>query len=238
MYSFDSRIRYSEVDFKGNLTFEGLLNYFQDCSTFQSEDLGVGLAYMKEINLVWVLSSWQIVVKRYPALGEKIKIGTLPYEFKSFLGSRNFVMYDEAGEEIAIANSLWTLLDISTNKPALPTQPMLDKYIVEPKLEMEYAPRKIRFSKENHEELETITVRKHNLDTNMHVNNGQYVAIAMELLPEGFCVKQMRAEYKKQAFLNDVFYPKKMCEDGKVIISLENEEGEAYFVAEFIERTE
>ncbi|MGN0381038.1 MAG: acyl-[acyl-carrier-protein] thioesterase, partial [Suilimivivens sp.] len=38
MYTYKSRIRYSEIDEGGNLRLETLLDYFQDCSTFQSED--------------------------------------------------------------------------------------------------------------------------------------------------------------------------------------------------------
>ena len=74
MYAFDSRIRYSETDSEGYLTLDALLNYFQDCSTFHSEDVGLGIGYMKEIGQVWVLSSWQIVVNRYPKFrGKKRK---------------------------------------------------------------------------------------------------------------------------------------------------------------------
>ena len=35
MYEFDSRVRYSEVDHHGTMTVPALINYFQDCSTFQ-----------------------------------------------------------------------------------------------------------------------------------------------------------------------------------------------------------
>ena len=48
MYAFDSRIRYSECDSEGKLAVTGLLNYFQDCSTQQSEDLGVGVEALHE----------------------------------------------------------------------------------------------------------------------------------------------------------------------------------------------
>ena len=51
MYAFDSRIRYSETDSEGELTLNALLNYFQDCSTFHSEDVGLGIGYMKEIEI-------------------------------------------------------------------------------------------------------------------------------------------------------------------------------------------
>ena len=48
MYEFDSRVRYSEVDHHGTMTVPALINYFQDCSTFQSEDLGIGTTVLKE----------------------------------------------------------------------------------------------------------------------------------------------------------------------------------------------
>ena len=41
-YQWKQRIRYSEVDGERKLTIPNLVNYFQDCSTFQSEELGVG----------------------------------------------------------------------------------------------------------------------------------------------------------------------------------------------------
>ena len=46
MYSFNERIRYSELGENGELSLVGLLNLFQDCSTFQSEDLGLGIKYL------------------------------------------------------------------------------------------------------------------------------------------------------------------------------------------------
>ena len=43
-YSFTSRIRYSEIGEDGCLTLPGLINYFQDCSTFHSEAVGMNIA--------------------------------------------------------------------------------------------------------------------------------------------------------------------------------------------------
>ena len=160
MYSFESRIRYSEVGKDSKLTLEELLDYFQDCSTFHSEDIGVGTAYLSDNDMVWVLSSWQIIVDRYPELGEKVTIGTFPYDFKGFLGYRNFVMLDEAGNRIAYANSIWTLLSIEKQVPVRPTPLMVEKYVLEEKLPMDYAPRKIAVPEQT-EEQEAIIVKKH-----------------------------------------------------------------------------
>lgn len=83
MHQYQTRIRYSELDESGHLKQEALLDYFQDCSTFQSEDLGIGIEYLKDRNMVWMLSNWQIVSERYPLLGETVTVGTQPYEHLS-----------------------------------------------------------------------------------------------------------------------------------------------------------
>ena len=76
MYSFNSRIRYSECGADGYLTIVALLNYFQDCSTFQSEDLGVGVAALHERGTLWVVNSWQIDIMRLPRLCDRVGIYT------------------------------------------------------------------------------------------------------------------------------------------------------------------
>ena len=43
MYTFNSRVRYSETDEGGCPSVSGIINYMQDCSTFQPEDCGVGV---------------------------------------------------------------------------------------------------------------------------------------------------------------------------------------------------
>ena len=84
---------------------------------------------------------------------------------------------------------------------------------------------------------EAIVVKKHHLDTNHHVNNGQYVNMAMDCLPEAFAanrrIRQLRAEYKMQAFLGDKLYPYIVEAEDGMIVSLRNEEGKPYVNVEF-----
>ena len=235
MYTFDSRIRYSETDSEGRLTMAALINYFQDCSTFHSEDVGLGLRYLRERNLVWVLSSWQIVVERYPEMGERVTIGTCPYDMKGFLGYRNFWMTDEGGNYIAKANTLWSLLDAAAGKPSTVTMEMAEGYGLGEKLEMEYAPRKIAIP-QGGTIREPITVKQHHIDANHHVNNQQFVNMAMDFLPEDFAVVQLRAEYKKQAFLDDVLIPYVAQEGTRLVVSLTDQGDLPYVVIEFAKR--
>lgn len=225
MYTFDSRIRYSEIDKNAELTIESLIDYFQDCSIFHTQDGPADMAYLKERNLAWVLSSWQIEVKRYPRLCEEVTIGTLPYEIRGFFGGRNFFMDTKDGERLAVANSLWTLLDFSKNAPSRVTQEIIDAYPVEPRLEMDYADRKIRLP-EGGEVFkgEDIPVRPHHLDTNDHVNNGEYIRMAIDSLPDkDVRISSMRAEYRKQARLGDVLTPE--------IIKVSNQDGISYTIS-------
>ena len=64
MYSFDSRVRYSETGENGRLSIRGMIDYMQDCSTFQSEDAGVGVRYFEESHKAWMLSSWRIRIRQ------------------------------------------------------------------------------------------------------------------------------------------------------------------------------
>jgi len=160
MYTFDSRVRYSEIDHTGNMTLPALINYFQDCSTFQSEDIGLGTEVLKAKKKAWILSYWQIVIERLPALGERITAGTFATEFKGLYGNRNFVLDDARGNRLAYANSVWVFMDMEKGRPARPEPEDVLPYGSEPALEMEYEDRKIRLP-ENLEEKPSFPVRKY-----------------------------------------------------------------------------
>ena len=42
MYTIEGRVRYSEVDSGNKIKLPAIVNYFQDCTTFQSEDMELG----------------------------------------------------------------------------------------------------------------------------------------------------------------------------------------------------
>lgn len=232
IYGVDSRIRFSEVDMNLNLTLGSAIDYFQDCSTFQSEDVGMSVKYLAEKNRAWILSSWQIVVKRFPRLGEQVRVETWPYDFHGFFGYRNFSMTDESGERIIYANSLWIFMNTESGRPVKVDREQLECFRLEEKLTMDYADRKIAMPLIT-EEQEAFQVAKHHLDTNHHVNNAQYIKMAEEYLPEGFALAEMQAEYKKAAMLHDVIVPRVAKEDGRFTVALTDEEGKPYAVVVF-----
>ena len=202
MYSFDSRVRFSETEEDGTLSIQGMMNYLQDCSGFQSEDAGVGVRHLAGLHRAWFVYSWNIVIDRMPVLGERIRISTWPNRFRGIFGYRNFTIQDESGEYLVRAESVWFYVDTDTGAP-----------IKAPDMG---------------EECDPVTVMPHHLDTNHHVNNAQYVEMARECLPEDFRIFRICAEYRKAAKLGDVIFPLAAKTGDGYVVSLKSEAGEAY----------
>ena len=204
----------------------------------QSEDAGVGIGYLGREKKAWLLSSWQIVIGRRPVLGDRIKVLTWPYAVKGLYALRNFAILDEKGEYLVKANSYWFLMNTETGRPMRITDADTDPYgEFNPKIEMEDAGRKIAVPKEM-EETGRLVVMKHLLDTNLHVNNAQYVDIARELVPSGIEIGEIRAEYRKAAVLGDEIVVKRAREGMSRLVSLCNANGDVFANVELKERTQ
>lgn len=233
MYTFDSRIRYSEAGENGRITVNAIIDYMQDCTNFQSEDLGVGLEYHKEHQLMWVLNSWQIVIEQYPKMGDKITVGTQAYGFEKMFGYRNFLLTDAEGKCVAKANSNWVLMDLKKSRPTIVTPEIGNVYGTAEPLEMDYAPRKIKLP-ENGIEKEGFIVREYHLDTNHHVNNRQYVQMATEFIAHDAVVRELRVEYRKQAVFGDQITPVVYeVSEQEIIVSLNGEDGKPFAVVQY-----
>lgn len=238
MYTFTGRIRFSETNQNRRLRMESLIDYFQDCSTFQSEDLGVGFSYLDANHAAWIINYWQIDIEELPRLGDEVITGTSPYELKGFLGLRNFSMETRDGRSLVKANSIWSLLDLEKGLPVRVDDTIRSAYELQPKFDMEYLPRKIKAPAEGGREGSPVLITEQFLDSNHHVNNGQYVRLAMAYGPEDEEIGRLRVEYKKQAFLNDTIFPviyEKM-EERKILILLNSAAGETYAAVEITRR--
>lgn len=233
MYSFKSRIRFSEVNQSGHLDMSSIIDYFQDCSLFHSEEVGLGLSYFQIHKKAWILSSWQIQVFRYPKIYETVTISTYPYHIKGFMGYRNFTMTDENGEICAVGDSSWIYMNMETNKPVRALPEESEPYGIEPKIDMDYKKGKIQIP-EHMDNLTPFPVLPSYIDSNNHVNNGQYVKFAMNYLTESFHPTEIRVEYRNAAKIGDTIYPMVHTDDTVCTISLADEDEKPYAVIEFV----
>lgn len=232
MYTHQRRVTYSEISMQGFADIAQIAEYFQDCSVFQSEVLGMGMDYLAEHHLAWLLASWQIDVKTYPEMGSEVSVSTWPYKFDAAFGYRNFMLQDETGNRLAVANSQWILVDTESGHVVRITPEIAAHYPMEEKADMTYAPRKIAFREEK-EQQAAISVPKAFIDTNQHMNNAQYIRTALEYVPEDFHIYQVRVEYKKAAVLHEQLYPSVYRDAQTVKVLLGDEDGHPYAVVEF-----
>ena len=233
MYQLKSKVRYSEANASGKLTYHALLNYLQDASTLHSEALGECGADLRAQNMAWILSFWQICIEEMPKLSEEIIVSTWPYSTKGLFGLRNFCMEAADGKCMVKANSIWVLVNAETGKPIRITDEVSSHYPDEPKLDMDYCDRKIAIPQE-YEEKAPISVPKYFIDTNQHMNNAKYVMLAEEYLPENFKVREIRVEYKNAAVLGDVIVPRVTVTEKDATIVLTNETGGVYATVLFL----
>lgn len=234
-YEWKSRIRYSESGEDRKLTVPGIIDYFQDCSTFQSEELNVGLEVLTAKKRAWIMVSWQIEILRRPSMGEEVTVQTWPYAFKGFYGERNFRMLDRQGQTLAQAASMWVYLDVESGHFSRVDRDIVDVYTLEEPLEMGPLKRKIPVPQGSVAQ-EPFVVKHNHLDTNHHVNNVQYIVMAQEYLPEGYQTAALRVEYKKSAVLHDTILPLVYKEEERVVVSLCDKQKQPYAVVEFTAR--
>lgn len=199
LFEQEYRIHYYEIDYRKKALITSLMNYLDDVAMCQSEKLGVGVDYLKDRNIAWMLYKWDIKIHKYPVYGDSVKVRTLPHSFKKFYAYRLFDILNLQGEKLVSANSAWLLINTSKKRPIKITKDMYRAYHIqsaEP-LEMEEIkqPSSIDVEKEFH-------VRYSDIDTNRHVNNVKYAAWAIETLPLdivlNYTLANLKVTYKKE----------------------------------------
>ncbi|MBE6015007.1 MAG: acyl-[acyl-carrier-protein] thioesterase [Lachnospiraceae bacterium] len=233
MYSFESRIRYSETDNTGHLSLGSLVDYFQDTSTFHAEDVGVGFSYLEPDHRAWIINAWQIEIEEMPILGEEVVVETWPNKFVKFIGNRNYVIKGKKdGKVYARANSIWALYDMEKGFPSVMTADEVAAYNIEEPLDMPEKPRKIRVEGD-FESAGTLIIMRDRLDTNIHVNNAQYVKLACNYIPEDMKVAGVRVEYKVSMKLGDEIWVSTLKKDNYFYVKYTDKEGADYAIIEF-----
>ena len=236
MYEIESRVRYSECDEFGSLSLVGLINYLQDCTTFHSEDIGRGVTYMKQRHIAWLIAAWQIEIERLPHFGERIRVATWCHTMARTLASRNFVIYDEEGTELIRADSQWFVYDFDAERPVRIAQDQLVYLSDEPPLNMPPTKRRIKLEG-TAQEAPSLVVTEAHLDSNRHVNNAQYLGMAVQALAADESlrehdgtpdIRRIVIAYQRQAYLGDVVVPHIYHQQDTCSIDLTTPDGDSY----------
>ena len=220
MYSLNYQVTTSTCDSEGKLKLYSALQMMQDSSEMWIDSEPGVKQYFTEQNMAQLLATRQVEVIRVPDYKEKLKVTTSVYGMKPMFGFRNTFIYDAQGNPCYKTWSMGAFVDKTAGKLKRVDDATIASMTLEPQLEMNYKDRRIILPKEDGTVLDPIRVLRADIDYNKHVNNANYVRMAMELLPEGFMVHGLRVEYRVAAKLGDVLIPTIYEIEGGYIISL------------------
>jgi len=205
VYQEEKRVACYESDSTEKMLPTTAMNYFQEASTNQGNQLGLGGDYLKANNLAWFLVKYVIQFNDYPRYQDEVTVTTRATGMDKFCATRRFTIEDASGAERVIADTQWLLINRDTEKmERIDEHPEMDAYQCFEKGQPIFK----KIAKINQIDLEkSFSVRFLDIDFNKHVNHVKYLAWAIEVLPlEVVKTKQLseaKMVYKAQCFYGD-----------------------------------
>lgn len=231
IYSYDFRLPFINTDANRNLTVGGALDLMQDAADAHTLSV-VSPDYLANGHRIWILNSWFVLFDRPCSFRDTLRMSTWSTGFKRMFAQRHFTISDAQGNLCVRARTYWFLVDSDALSPVRITPEDIQFYASSPALDMPDPGRKIPVP-ENLTPEEPFPVRRYMLDAYGHVNNAWYVKLAAEYLPEGFSVRQLRAEYKTAAHPGDVFLPLVSRKEHIITVVLAAPDNSPHAVIEF-----
>ena len=220
MFSLDYKVTTSTCDSEGRLKLFSALQMMQDCSEMWIDSEPAARQFFSDNNMTQLLATRQVEVVRVPCFKEDLTVTTSIYEVLPMYGFRNTFIRDAQGQPCYRTWSMGAFVDLATGRLARLSDDAIASLTLVPKQEMNYRGRRIILPKQDGTVLDPVSVMRADIDYNRHMNNANYVRIAMELLPDGFEVTDMRVEYRIAAKLGDSLTPILYETDGGYIVSL------------------
>lgn len=234
----DYLVRSYECDNNYRAKFTTLVNYMQDMAGIHSGSIGMSAEEMFKMNLAWILYKWKIRIYAYPALGTTVRVRTWSSSMDKLYAHRCFVLYNEQGEIIGEALSIWVMLDFAQRSVCRIPQEIMETYASTGET--------VSFAKEftnNPLPLADgllsqcdFTIHRHDLDYNRHLNNVKYIDFLLDTVPQELLdtkqIYDLEVVYKKECVLGNQITclcfdsVNKETEEGTTVISLIKPVGE------------
>ncbi|XP_065866597.1 palmitoyl-acyl carrier protein thioesterase, chloroplastic-like [Euphorbia lathyris] len=237
IYSQNLTIRSSEIGFDGKASIATLITFLQDSAVnhvritgTMAENHVLGITQeMCRKDLIWVLSSLQIVVDQYPSWSDVVEVETWMYPSgKNGIGHDWIIRDRNTRHVVAQATSQFVLMNKKTRR--------LSKF--NDKIRQELAPHMMEYctpilnnSIQKLPQLDANTADFsstelkpgwNDLDVNQHVNNVKYINWILESVPRPLMKHHrlcaMKLKYQKECNMDSVLHSL-----SKIITSNENE---------------
>ncbi len=233
MYSIATRVAPSQAGRDGRQTLVSIVSMMQDCSQLWLDSEPALARHLVEDEDAMLLATRQVEVCRRAEMGEHLTVTTSVYACNKRLGYRNTFIYDSQGAPVAKCHCVGVFVDRATNKPGALTPEIVASLTYDPELPVACSKKKIHVPKEEGRALASFKARPSDIDFNQHVNNAQYVRMALDACPALSDSSRLRIEYRLPAREGDEIFPVVWDEPDRTVMELRDAAGKPYVVLEF-----
>ena len=230
IYSEDYKIQVKDIVKDNYINDRGILEIFENIATHNSDVVGFGVNDIEATGLAWILMDWKVEVINRPKYGQNLKVNTWARELtassRRTYTYRDFEMYDENGQLMAIGTSKWVLTNTKTGRITLITDELLDKYKPEGKhvFDDEEIDR-IKICK-SYSSVSEYEVTRRDVDFINHMHNIYYLDYAYNALPdeayENAPFDNIRISYKRESKLGEKLVCKYLYENNEHKVDIYN----------------
>ena len=187
-----------------DITNTGILAALEDVACIHSEMAGFGITDIPKTDLTWILINWKVKVLKRPKYDETIRVETWSSGVEKIYTYRDFNIYNEKNEKVAIATSRWLLLEASTGKIIRDYTGIIDNYHAEEERVFENEKFAKIIEPTTYKKKIDYTITNSMIDINDHLHNIYYMDIAYSILPEGIEeFDNFEVTYKKEIKLGE-----------------------------------
>ena len=225
IYEFHTRVAYDDIDNSNHLTMKGAMRLLQEAALLDADRAGYSVLDVPHTGLVWLLVQWRIRMERTATWNDPLVVRTWARTMIRVKSTRDFIIENEQGEVVARGESLWVLVSAHTGHPVRITDEVRNSYELsdgqvfdQPLPELPAGVGQVVCSYE---------VRHRDIDTNHHMNNRIYPAVAREALPKELQDRQfpeISIHYHRQLLLGDTALLRYRKEGSAHIVELTGED--------------
>ena len=164
----------------------------------------------------------------HPKYQDEITIKTWPRIMEKFYSYRDFEVFDNNNNLIAIASSKWIMINSETGKIQRISDEMIKAYGL---VEKEIFDKPLNEKPREPEDLKLnfkYKIQRRDIDTNGHVNNINYISYAIEAIPEEIyknsIFNNIQIHYKKEIKYGEKINCYYSFKNNKHVITIKNED--------------
>lgn len=195
----------NDVNAEAKLTNKALIRFLETVACYHSDLVHHGVMEIQTTRLTWMVLGWKIKILSRPQYGERLKVVTWARMTDKITTHRDFKVYNEKEELVAVASSKWALYNV--DKGLCKSDSLItDCYSPETECVFEEGKLKKLSEPSDYEKSLSVTVCRRDIDVNRHVHNLNYLDYAYEVIPDSLFLNEadnVEITYKAQAKLGE-----------------------------------